>query len=248
MRWKRDGVRYATSPEPETPYARAGQVWDERIGSARVQARNWRLMAFGALALGGLVAIDNIRLRMTATVTPWIVRVDRLGAAQSVGPVTAGQTPDDREIAYSLARWIEWTRGVSIDPVVLRANWLRAYDYVTAQGATTLNEQARRLDPFALVGERAVTVEVHSVVRASPRSFRVAWTECRYERGSLTGAERWSAILTIAVQPPSDPDRIARNPLGIYIHGLDWSRDLGSAAVPAACGGGAVDPSGGPLP
>jgi type IV secretion system protein VirB5 len=26
-------------------------VWDERIGSARVQAKNWRLMAFGCLTL-----------------------------------------------------------------------------------------------------------------------------------------------------------------------------------------------------
>src|SRR3546814_11131070 len=39
------------TPEPATPYQRAGQMWDERIGSARVQARNWRLMAFGGLFL-----------------------------------------------------------------------------------------------------------------------------------------------------------------------------------------------------
>jgi type IV secretion system protein TrbL len=35
-------TRYGKSPEPETPYQRAAQVWDERIGSARVQAKNWR--------------------------------------------------------------------------------------------------------------------------------------------------------------------------------------------------------------
>ena len=49
--FKRPGVRYGRTPEPETPYQRAAQAWDERIGSARVQARNWRLMAFGSLAL-----------------------------------------------------------------------------------------------------------------------------------------------------------------------------------------------------
>ena len=48
--FKRPSIRYGTSPEPETPYQRAGQAWDERIGSARVQARNWRLAFFGALA------------------------------------------------------------------------------------------------------------------------------------------------------------------------------------------------------
>ncbi|MCW4460817.1 conjugal transfer protein TrbF [Sphingomonas sp. BT-65] len=236
MRWKRPGVRYAASPEPETPYQRAGQVWDERIGSARVQARNWRLTAFGLIGLASLVALDNIRLRSTATITPWIVRVDQVGAATAIGPASDAE-PNDREIAYSLARWIEWTRSVSIDPVVLRENWLRAYAFVTDRGAATLNEQARANDPFARVGERAVTVEVQSVIRASPSSFRLAWTECRYERGQLAGAERWSAILTIVHQAPKDADTIARNPLGLYVHGLDWSRELGAAAVPAQCGG-----------
>lgn len=40
--FKRPATHYGKSPEPETPYQKAAQVWDERIGSARVQARNWR--------------------------------------------------------------------------------------------------------------------------------------------------------------------------------------------------------------
>lgn len=239
MRWKRAGVRYAASPEPETPWQRAGQIWDERIGSARVQAKNWRIMALACAGLAALIVADNIRLRSSASITPWIVRVDRLGATQAIGPASDGAEPNDRETAYALARWIEWTRSVSIDPVVLRDNWLRAYDFVTDRGAATLNEQARANDPFARVGERAVTVEVQSVIRASPSSFRVAWTECAYERGTFAGAERWSAILTIVHQPPRDAETIAKNPLGLYIHGLDWSRELGAAAVPAQCGGAA---------
>ena len=38
--FRRPIVRYGATPEPETPYQRAGQVWDDRIGSARVQAKN----------------------------------------------------------------------------------------------------------------------------------------------------------------------------------------------------------------
>ena len=58
--FRRPIVRYGKTPEPETPYQRAGQVWDDRIGSSRVQAKNWRFACFGALALsfglaGGLV-------------------------------------------------------------------------------------------------------------------------------------------------------------------------------------------------
>lgn len=54
--FRRSTVRYGATPEPETPYQRAGQLWDERIGSARVQAQNWRLAVFGMLALSGGLA------------------------------------------------------------------------------------------------------------------------------------------------------------------------------------------------
>jgi hypothetical protein len=49
--FRRLSVRYGRTPEPVTPYQKAAQAWDERIGSARVQARNWRLIAFGNLFL-----------------------------------------------------------------------------------------------------------------------------------------------------------------------------------------------------
>ena len=50
MRFRRAVQRYGRTPEPVTPYQRAGQVWDERIGSARVQARNgWAVEAVEAV-------------------------------------------------------------------------------------------------------------------------------------------------------------------------------------------------------
>jgi type IV secretion system protein TrbL len=39
------------------PIPKGAQAWDERIGSARVQARNWRLMAFGCLFLSAGFAL-----------------------------------------------------------------------------------------------------------------------------------------------------------------------------------------------
>ena len=56
MTFKRAGLRYGETPEPVTPYQKAAQVWDERIGSSRVQAHNWRLMALGSLMLSLILA------------------------------------------------------------------------------------------------------------------------------------------------------------------------------------------------
>lgn len=79
MVFKRPMQRYGRTPEPATPYQRAGQLWDERIGSARVQAKNWRLMAFGSLMLSAGLASAMTWQASQSKVTPYVVEVDRLG-------------------------------------------------------------------------------------------------------------------------------------------------------------------------
>ena len=225
--FKRSTVHYGKSPEPETPYQKAAQVWDERIGSARVQATNWRLMAFGSLILSGGFAAALIWQSVNGSVVPWVVQVDKLGEAQVVAAATADYEPSDPQIAFHLARFIEKVRSIPADAIIVRQNWLRAYEFTTDRGALVLNDYARSNDPFARVGKQQVAVEVSSVIRASPGSFRVAWTERHYENGQLSATERWTAILTIVIQPPRDAERLRANPLGIYVNAISWSREMG---------------------
>src|SRR3979490_433076 len=98
--FKRASVRYGCTPEPETPYHKAAQVWDERIGSARVQAKNWRLMAFGCLMLSGSLASGLVWQSLRGTVTPWVVQVDHLGQAQAVAPADEIGRASWRERGY----------------------------------------------------------------------------------------------------------------------------------------------------
>ncbi|MER8381611.1 conjugal transfer protein TrbF [Mesorhizobium sp. M1399] len=224
--FKRPSVRYGKTPHPETPYQRAAQIWDERIGSARVQAKNWRLMAFGSLVLAGGFASALVWQSTRGSVVPWVVQVDKFGEAQVVAPAVADYRPTDPQIAWHLARLIEQVRSIPADPVIVRQNWLRAYDYTTDRGAISLNDYARLNDPFAKVGKLQVAIEVSSVIRASPDSFRVAWIERRYENGNLAGTERWTAILTIVIQQPRNADRLKANPLGVYVNAINWSKEL----------------------
>ena len=225
--FKRPAAHYGKSPEPETPYQRAAQVWDDRIGSARVQARNWRIMAFGSLFLSAGFAAALVWQSARGTVVPWVVQVDRLGQAQSVAPASADYRPTDPQVAWHLARFIEQVRSIPADPIIVRQNWLRAYDWTTDRGAGALNDYARTNDPFTKVGKQQIAVDVSSVIRASPDSFRVAWTERQFENGVLASTQRWTAILTIALQPPRDAERLKANPLGIYVNAINWSREMG---------------------
>ncbi len=226
--FKRSTTTYGQTAEPVTPYQKAAQVWDERIGSARVQARNWRLMAFGSLVLALCLSAGVVWQVGRSSITPYVVEVDRLGAVRGIGPATEPYEPSDAQIAYHLARFIENVRALSIDPIIVRQNWLAAYDYATSEAAATLNEYARENDPFGAVGERTVTVEVTSVVRSSPDSFDVRWREQSFENGALAATTRHRAVLTIVIKPPSTEAALRKNPLGIYVHAVNWSRELTS--------------------
>ncbi|MCP8896458.1 conjugal transfer protein TrbF [Shinella daejeonensis] len=224
--FKRPTTHYGKVPEPETPYQRAAQVWDERIGSARVQAKNWRYMAFGSMILSVGFAGALVWQSARGTAVPWVVQVDNLGQAQAVAPAAADYRPTDPQIAFHLGRFIEQVRSLPADAIVVRQNWLRAYEFTTDRGAAALNDYARSNDPFTRVGRQQIAVEVSSIIRASPDSFRVAWTERHYENGQLSTTERWTAILTIVIQTPRTAERLRANPLGIYINAINWSREM----------------------
>ncbi|MBN8748738.1 MAG: conjugal transfer protein TrbF [Variovorax sp.] len=228
MRFKRPLVRYGDTPQPATPYQSAAQVWDERIGSARVQARNWRFMAFGCLGLAVLMAGGLAWRSAQSIVTPYVIEVDQAGQVRTVGEAATQYRPGDAQIAHHLARFVTLVRSLSIDPVVVRQNWLDAYDYTTDKGAVVLNDYARVNDPFTRIGKESVTVQITSVVRASDTSFNVRWTERRYVSGAAAGLERWTAVVSIVLQTPRTEERLRRNPLGIYVNGLAWSRELDS--------------------
>lgn len=230
MIFKRSVQRYGRTPEPETPFQRAGQLWDERIGSARVQARNWRLMAFGSLALAGGFAGALCWQSLQSRVVPYVVEVDKLGEPRAVNEADRAYRPTDPQVAWHLARFVTSVRSVSLDPVLMRRDWLAAYDFATERGARFLDQYARAARPFARIGERTVSVQVTSVVRASDRSFQVKWTESAFERGALAGSARWTAILTVVVRPPASAEVLRKNPLGVYVDAVDWSRELDAPA------------------
>jgi len=238
MKFRRAVQRYGRTPQAVTPYQRAAQVWDERLGSARVQARNWRLMAFGSLFLSTGLSAGLLWQSMQARVVPYVVAVDRLGEARAISPAERDYQPTEPEIAWFLAHFIGSVRSIPVDPVLMRQNWLTAYDFVTGRGSKYLDGYAREANPFGLIGERSVAVQVTSVVRASDTSFQVKWVETAYERGSPAGTSHWTAMLTVKILTPRSADVLRKNPLGIYVDAIDWSKEL----EPQAASGASIAP------
>lgn len=217
--------RLGQTPVPETPYQQAGQAWDRRLGSARVQAANWRLMALGLLGLSAGLGGALTWLSAQGTVTPWIVEVDRLGQVQTVGPAIKGYRPTDEGVRTILRQFIEDVRSVSSDGVLVAKAWERAYAFVQGDATDFITGHANAIDLKNQIGKAQVDVEVTSVLRASPTSFRVAWIERRYANGQLEATERWSGILTVELRKPTTDQEVLVNGLGVRITAISWARE-----------------------
>lgn len=95
-----------------------------------------------------------------------------------------------------------------------------------SSSAAYLNQFAQEHDPFKGIGERTVSVQVTSVVRMSDSSFQVKWTEQSYDHDALASSEHSTGILTIITETPMTAEVLRKNPLGLYVNAIDWSREL----------------------
>jgi len=221
-------VHRIDTPVPITPYQKAGQIEDRRLGRANARSNRWCLAFCGAMGLAALSTSGLIYQNAQASIVPWVVEVDETGAVKASGPAETNFKPSD--VAHQLARFISNVRSVSIDPVVLRENWLSAYNFATDQAALTLNTYANENDPFADIG-RSVTVDITSIVRSSDDSFEVRWREKSFRGGAHLTTQTFTASLSIITIPPTDAETLHRNPLGLYVHGLHWSKDLNATGA-----------------
>lgn len=209
----------------QTPYQRAGQVWDDRMGLSLAHARNWRRLAFANLALAAFLGAGWWVQAERTVVKPFVVEVSDWGETQRITALDGRYEPTEAQVGHALAGWVRDVRSKSTDPIVIRQNWLRAYDLLTPKAAAFLNGWAQAHDPFAEVGREAVNVEILNVVRRTERTFDLQWRETRFVNGQSVGVQRWRALITTGTRPPRTEAELMKNPLGLTIEDISWTPD-----------------------
>ena len=224
--FRRPNDRYGSSGPTESPYQRASQEWDNRIGSAAAQAKNWRFAAFGAIGLAALSLGGVIYQSSHTNIATYVVPIDKYGRPGRIELADQNYSPSTAVIGYFLADWVKLTRSKSIDPIVIRDNWTGAYRFVAGPGIGQLNDYAKSHDPFANAGAQAVNVEIVSVLPRSPNTYQVQWRETTFDQGVSSATENWTGLFTAKINPPKNEAELRANPLGIFITTFQWSREL----------------------
>jgi type IV secretory pathway TrbF-like protein len=223
----KQGFSRSPEPSPITPYQKAAQAWDERIGTARIQARNWRLMALILAGLLILVVVMLVVISGRSRIQPYIIKVAERGDVISVSPIQSGLLrPDDAMIQYFLTHIVVNMRTLPLDPVVAKQNWLNVYHYLSVEAQTKMNILAQTADPFADLGERTRSVNIENVVALSGTTKQFRWTESVFAaNGAFISTAHYTGIFTYATEPPTSAARLQVNPLGLVITHFDITKD-----------------------
>lgn len=210
--------------EPETPYQRARQEWDRRMGAAIVSARVWRAIAIASGALAALLALGLTSVALQQRTFVHVVEVAPEGQVLSVRAADRDWSPSEAQIAYHLARFVRAVRTLPTDGVVLRENWMDAYRFLTPQAGAHLSEIARTDDPFLSLGRVGRTIDIRSIMARSDTSWEVSWIERTTNGSGMGDAVAYSGLFQVSLRPPRNAEEVAHNPLGLLISDFSWSR------------------------
>jgi len=134
--------KWMANDATDTPYARAKQEWDNRMGNAVIQSKNWRLATFVTLLFIAFPSVVGmIYVGSLPRLEPHIVEVNAVTGESNyqggVGQRWKDFTPSNASIQFHLRRFLNNTRTVSSDTQVIQKNLLDAYKLVTANASNT---------------------------------------------------------------------------------------------------------------
>lgn len=214
-----------TSLPQETPYQRASQVWDNRIGSAYAHARNWRLMAFVLAGISCIFAAGFVYEATRTKIAAYYVPVSEIGRPGKVVLANNSYTPTNAAITYFLSNWVRATFSRPLDPIVMRENMVRSFAVLRGKAATTMTDWANQDNLMKDLGRVARTVTVDAILQRTDQTWEVDWTETTFTDGARSGAARFTGLLSVEAVPPTNQAELLANPLGLHLNSITWSRE-----------------------
>jgi type IV secretory pathway TrbF-like protein len=232
------------APDNHNPYERAAAAWDDRIGSARVQARNWRYIAFAAMLLALISTTGAVVLGVKKQVATYVVEVDKAGMPGRITLASEVFRPTAAQAGYFVGEVVRLVRERPLDPVVMRQQWTRAYQFLAGQAVTAMNEYAANDNGLRTLpgqGAAARTVEISSILQKSEGTYQVRWLETTFSNGVRRSRDEYTGLFQVKLMPPRDESDTFKNPIGVYVTNFTWSREFsgavqddGAAGVPSS--------------
>lgn len=217
--------------QTSSTYQRAKDAWDKRLGAARVQAYNWRLIAFVALSLLGVSLTGNIYLGSQSKVMPFVVELKPTGDAAIMGSAASLSAQSSENAAkFFISRFIMLAREIPADAVLIKRNMEKLFQLVSVQGKSLLAERFKELSPAKEFQEKNRALKITSVLAISDGIYQVDWAEAEYDKnGQKIAQYPIRGTFKIAWLKPQNEEQLQENPLGIFVDYFSWTK-LGASS------------------
>jgi type IV secretory pathway TrbF-like protein len=216
------------------PYARAAAAWDDRIGSARVQAANWRYIAFASMTLALISTTGAVIIGVKKQVATYVVEVDKTGMPGRITLASDTFRPEPAQVGYFVGEVVRLVRERPLDPVVMRQQWTKAYQFIAGPAVSGMNEYAASDSGLRSIpgqGATARTVEIRNILQKADGTYQVRWTEATFANGIRRAKEDYTGLFQVKLIPPRDEADTFKNPIGVYITNFTWSREFSGAVL-----------------
>lgn len=218
------------------PYLNARREWNHHVGGVLSASRTWQVIGIVSLLIALVAVAGMIHLGSQSKFIPYVVEVDTHGQVRAVQPADVATPADPRVIHAAVATFINDARLVTPDVSVQRNAVYQVYamlspnDPATAKMNEWFNGHADA-SPFKRAAKETVSIEIASVIPQSAETWQVDWVETvRDRQGAMKGPPyRMRALITIylvAPTPATTEEQIRKNPLGIFVRDMSWSKQI----------------------
>ena len=216
---------------PPNPYLDARREWNERYGSYVATARFSQVIAYTCTLIALVATAGAIWLAGQKEVKPYAVEIDGNGLIQNVRAIgEIDEATKAKIIKAQLTAFVEKCRDVVLDAQIQRKNVMDVYKYLhkNTPAFNKITEYFRKNDPFERARKETVFAEITRIMPLKDNAWQVEWRETVMDRktGQALKTDNYKVIAYITISPPTDEAAIIKNPLGIIISDLNWSKEI----------------------
>ena len=206
-------------------YQKAYEEWENRIGNAKIQARNWRFAAIASLILAILLLVAIIIESSRHHDFVYVAEVKTGENVINVVPTNIPYQPTVAQKEAFIGKFIKNINNIPLDPVVLNHQWQLVVSESKGKSIDILKEFYNKLSPFKQLGIYTQNTKIINANTLSKNSFDVSWQVIRYNKnGEIVYKKLYEGIFTLVENSlPKTFNQMLSNPLGFKIGYFSYS-------------------------